>query len=389
LIIIYKPANGDAVDPIVILDYTRSDEQYSLAQITRYVFSLGIQAAKGKTVNIQNLKTYSLDYSMVFSHSGINYGDSLKTKFTATILNAPMELIGLLNIKQYISEENINALSTALNKIIDPQAFFPTGAFVIKPNSNSTDIISRTFMLFSTPFNFDTRRLNSTLELHGSEFDSMVMRLKFSVNINKQTPLLSQLKTIFGAQGFTVNVDPQSVPVLSSLVPVVDRYYPPSTINSVMDEVCRDNSIAHVTDSDSKTIFLQALRPNTAPRDGTKIFTFNNYVPGSNVISGFSLQNYATCNFEAEAVDVKLFESVRVYDDSFNPGQFDNLRKLPEVIPVGKARLNGYRFYVLEYSYQDSRVKTSVSIRGSNNWLISNFKLDVFLENKVYQGATL
>ena len=370
------------MDPIAVLDYTRSDDQYSIAQINQYVRSVGIEAAKGKTINLANLRTYSLDYSMSFTHSGINYGDSLKSKFSATIYNAPMELIGLLNIKQYVSSENINALSTATKSIIDPQVSFPTGGFVIRRNSNVTDIITRTFMIYSTPFNFDSRRLNSTLNLNGSQFDSMVIRLQFAVNLNKNSSLVSQIKTILSGQGFTVNSDDS----LSDIPPVIERYYPPAPINSVLSEVCRDNDIAFDINSDKKEITLKSLSPDDAPQESQndKILTFNNYIPGSYILASLSLQNYASCMFEAEAFDVQLFESISIYDDSFSEGLFANLRQIPGTIPAGSAILKGYRFYVLEYTYTDSVEKTTVSVRGTNNWLINNFKLDTFLENKIY-----
>ncbi len=383
MIIIYKPGNGDTVDPIVIIDYTRSDEQYSEAQIMRYVSSLGVQAAKGKGINTANLKIYSLDYACSFTHSGINYGDAIKTKFQATIENAPMSLVGALNIKQYISEENINSLSNASRSIIDPEVFFPTGAMVIKTNSNSTDTITRTFMLYSTPFNFDSRRLNSSLILQGADYDSMVIRLQFAVSLKKNTPLVSQLSTILSGQGYTVNSDDS----LTSTFPVVERYYPPAPINAVISEVCRDNNLAYRINSDEKTIYIKSLSPSDKPDRYGNGMCFNGYVTGAKIMSSFSLQNYASCTFEAEAFDAELFESLTVYDDSMTEGQFANLRQMPGVYMAGSVPVKKYRFYVLEYTYTDNRYKTSVTIRGTNNWLINNFKLDSFLENKIYTGG--
>lgn len=380
MMIFYKPGTGNTVDPIVVIDYTRSDDQYSEVEILKYVNSVGIEAAKGKVVNIANLKTYSLDYSYQWVHSGITYGGALKTRFTATISNAPMDLVALLNVKMFISQENLQSLEAVASSIIDPEVFFPTGGFVLRPNSNSDKIITRTFIVYSTPFNFDSRRINSSLQIIGSEFDSMVIRLSFAADIKKSLPLVTQLQSILGAQGFILQPDPS----LASLMPAVDRYYPPAPINNVMEEICRDNNLVHSIDSDGKTLRLKSLKEDTADSLSLQspMLTFKNSIPGSNLISTFSLQNYASCTMECEAFDVQLFEAVSVYDDTNTETLFSNLRK-----GVPLLSYNSYRFYILEYGYTDSRMKTSMMIKGSNNWIISQFKIDKFMESKVYTAA--
>lgn len=400
MLIFYVPSYFNSVNPIVVIDYTRSDDQYNQAQIISYVASLGVQAARGKPINMSFLTIYSLDYSMSFTHSGNNYGDSLKTKFTATIQNAPTDLIGLLNVKQYVGEENVDVLKGALSNIIDPQVFFPTGAFVIKQNSNTAatraTTISRTFMIYDTPYNFDPRRINSTLVLHGSEFDSMVMRLQFAVNLSKtKGTLVSQLSTIFAKQQFTITADAKA----STLRPKVARYYRPAPMNKILNEICRDNGIIFKIDSSLQTVKLQSIGgvPPVPSEPLPNSLCFNNYVPDTKLISTFSLQNYVICNFESEAFDISLFDTVIVYDDSLssnplNPmanGIFANLKQSPAKYQVGRATILSYTFYVLEYTYIDSRTRTSVAIRGTNNWLISNFKLGTFLENKIYLAPQL
>lgn len=387
MMIFYKPGEGvNVVIPIVVLDYTRSDDNYSKAQIIKYAYSLGNEAAKGKYIDVLQMQIFSLDYSFTYTHSGIAYGNALKTKFQATITNAPMELIQLLNVKFIIGQENLESLNNAAKTIIDPEVFFPTGGFVITPDSGSffPDRIKRTFMVYATPYNFDPRRVNSFLTIKGASFDSMVMRLQFAVDLSStKAPLVTQLQQIFGEE-WIIQYD-QS---LETVNPVVSRYYPPGTVNKIMSEICRDNAIAYDINSDAKTIYLKSLKSSDAKKtefDGRSL-TFGNTVNGSYLISTMSLHDYATCLVEAEAFDVNLFESVSVWDDSGCEDQFYNLRKMEE----RKEGLTGYRFYVLEYTYNDSRHKTSISFRGTNNWLLTQFKLETFMENKVYtQGGAV
>ena len=159
MIVLFRPIeNEQKFQPIVIIDYTRSDEQYSAKQIADFVgkaapkptaaqftplvsslpgtgiFSVFIPSIKP---TLLPAKIYSLDYSMSFTHRGLTYGDSLKTEFYATIKNAPTELVSLLNIQQYTSEQNITALKRAINNVLDPQVKFPTGKFFIKTGEGS------------------------------------------------------------------------------------------------------------------------------------------------------------------------------------------------------------------------------------------------------------
>ncbi len=386
MLIFYTPTEGIALDPIVICDYTRSDEQYSIEQIQFYVNSLGILQNPGKIIlPVDPRNIFSLDYKMQYSHGGAEYGDSLKTKFTCQIINPPQELVSLLNIKQYGSSQNIKTLSKTLtNAILDPQIQFPTGAFVIQPYATSdlVDTIERTFMVYSTTFNYDERRTNAFLTINGAAFDSMVIRLEFSANIDKDEPLILQLQDIVSDSDLRINADPS----LASFFPVVSKYYSPQPAAKLINEICLDNELMSDFDSQSKTITIKSLTPNSASLEQTEVLCFNGEVQGALIINQFALQNYYSCDIESEAFNAKLFDYVTVCDDTRTRGQFENLNESPFPIPAGATTVKGYKFYVLQYTYEDSRAKTTIKFRGTNNWLLSNLKLDNFLEAKIYSG---
>lgn len=386
MLIFYTPTEGIALDPVVICDYTRSDEQYSIPQIQTFVNSLGILQNPGKVIlPVNPLNIFSLDYKMMYSHGGAEYGDSLKTKFTCQIVNPPQKLVSLLNIKQFGSSENIETLSNTLTtSILDPRIQFPTGGFVIKPNSNArnTATIKRTFMVYSTTFNYDERRTNAFLTINGASFDSMVIRLEFSANIDKDLPLIPQIQRVAASSQLRVT----SSPLLASLSPVVSKYYPPQPAAKLINAICQDNNLMSDFDSTERTITIKSLTPNSASLIPLEILCFNGQVPGALIMNQFALQNYYSCDVEAEAFDATLFDYVTVFDDTRTRGQFANLNKIPIPVIVGSNKIDGYKFYVLQYSYEDSRAKTTIKFRGTNNWLLSNMKLDNFLEAKIYSG---
>jgi hypothetical protein len=389
MLIFYTVTKGTALDPVVICDYTRSDEQYSIPQIQTFVNALGAIQNPGKAIlPINPLNIFSLDYKMSYSHGGAQYGDSLKTKFTAQITNPPQELISLLNIKQYGSSQNIQKLSSSLtNAIIDPQVQFPTGAFVLKPNANATliDSIKRTFMVYSTEFNYDERRTNAFLTVNGASFDSMVIRLKFSADIDARFPLIPQIQRVAASSELIVTADPS----LSALLPIVSKYYAPQPAAKIINQICLDNNLMSDFDQLRRTIKIKSLSPDAASLFPQEILCFNGMVPGAKILNLFALQNYYSCEIESELFDAQLFDYVTVYDDSMTAGQFTNLNETFPPITTGSTKIKGYKFYLLQYTLEDSRLKTVIKFRGTNNWLLSNFKIDAFLENKIYTGLSV
>lgn len=396
MIILFRP-NSDTVnlvyEPIVIIDYTRSDEQWTQAQISAYIKQLGTPLGG---IIASNVTTYSLDYAMVYSHQGISYGDSLKTSFTATIRNAPIALVNLLNIKQYTSQQNIGALKKVINSIIDPEVQFPQGGFVIKSTPDSTgkyQIVTRPFIIYSSPFEYDPKTRNSTLILKGAAFDAMVMRLQFAIDIKADIPLLTQLNTIFTRKGLS------AISIFGSLdgrLPALAKYYTPAALYDIVTEICIDNNLAFY--EIFGTYVFQDLSPDRAPsQDVKQSFSFQNYVPNTSLMTAFKPENYSSASWEGEIYDAKLFTSVSVYDDSFSqgldstgqitPGLFANYTKIPgATVTVGSNKIDGYRFYVQSYAYYDGREKTSLVMTGTNNWLISMMRIDNLLENAIYKN---
>lgn len=84
MLIFYKPINELTYQPIVVIDYTRSDETYTQKEIITKVNS---NVPDKKFASIVTMEIFSLNYRVNYSHSGINLASSLKTVCTIEIDN--------------------------------------------------------------------------------------------------------------------------------------------------------------------------------------------------------------------------------------------------------------------------------------------------------------
>lgn len=388
MILFFKKGRLGSVNPIAVVDYTRSDDQYSRPQILRKALSIGTDITKS-VVNGAALQVFSLSYQIHYRHSGVQLGASLKTSCEMNIDNAPAELTSLINLQAVTGQESVLSLQNAVKKVLDPEVEFPYCAVVFKtaPSLIDTDIV-RSFIVYSMSYNYDSKRVNNTLALKGGNFDSMVMRLNLAVQLKTTLPLVTQLQTSLASTGYRITSDPS----IAALPPVIERYYPPAALNTILSEVCKDNGLFYDLNTDEKKISLKSLSKIDAPIGVfNSKFCFRGQVSRANIISNFSIKDFATVVFEAEIEDVNLFDVITIYDDSGTDGTlFDSFRKsaLPPRFK-GTTPIYAYDFSILQYEYMDSRTKTTVRITATNNWLVSNFRLETFLENAVYTRGVL
>ena len=175
--------------PIALVDYTRSDDQFSLLEIQRLV--LQTAGKQSIAVNVADLSVFSLDYTVEHMHSAVNLGDALKSKTTVTVSNAPPELVALVQVQQIVGQETALSLQNGLGKILDPKNEFSRGVVISKTSGPLGDQnLVRDFIVYGTVYNFDPRRINSTLLIKGAAFDSMVMRIQLAFDLKKTLPLV-------------------------------------------------------------------------------------------------------------------------------------------------------------------------------------------------------
>lgn len=367
--------------PVVVLDYTRSDDQWSEREIRQKVGQAGMLLGLG--VDAAALSIFSLTYSVRYKHSGIALADALKTTVDITIKNAPPALSSLINVRQIVGQESALSLEAATKKVIDAQNQFPQAVwfFNVTAPGGITTTIAKKFMVYKTSFNFDAKRINSTLVAAGASFEDMVMRIRMNIVLTKQSFLVDQLQTALASSGYQVTPSDTGI---AHHTPVLERFYPPAPINKLLASVCLDNGLWFDLDETNKKIKIQSLNSASPPKTALpKIYSFRGTPPGQYILSTFSVADYATARFATELTGIELFDTVRILDDSNARGLFDNFRSEPQAI----RKLLLYSFYVLMYEYSVSSTESVLNVVATNNWLLSNFKLDTLFENAVYAGV--
>ena len=387
--IIVATLQNAKVQPIVIIDYTRSDDNYSASEIQKYSDKACSDfTQKNSTQGINKPIVYSLNYDYTFTHSGLNVGDSKRTAFHATVLNAPNDLVGVLRIKEVMSATNFSLLANGLSRVADSEVSFPTGLLITKMVSGKS--LTRPFTIYSTPYTPDRFRVENRLELFGGAFDDVVLRLALSAEFKKTISLQAQIINLMENTPYTL-----SFQFPYEQQPTIDRYYPPAPLNVILEDICRDNKLTFKVEGATYT-FL-SLDPTAAPSASYKNqFSFLNSVKDTKLVSNLTFSNYAIANIETELYDASLFESIVVYDDSSfkeTPGaatsnRLDIFYNLNKVSGLSK-KYNAYSFYVIGYTITDTRNATFIKIIGSNNWLLNNIKVDALFEPAIYRNLAL
>lgn len=383
MLIFFKPVNEIKIQPIVVLDYTRNNEQFSRTDILKKVSSRSSEI--NKIPDVSNLETYSLNYRVAYSHNGMNPGNSLKTSCAIEIDNAPSKLVNLLNIKQYTKQESALAFDSAIKSIIDPQVQFPRCTMLIQLETNlfSEKEIARNFIIVNSSFSYDGRRISNALVLNGASYSSMVIQLNTAVNIKKDLPLVPQIMQALSTTGYTFKSDSE----IQNTLAKVDRYYPPATLNNILSDIALDTGLFIDIDDDTKTVIIKSLNPDLKPKSiARKTFCFRGRVPGAKIISTISPRDYSSVVLDCEIEDIKIFDSIIIYDDSDSKDLFENYIEYAVPYFSKGVRIRAYQFYVLEYSYLDDRVYSRLRLTATNNWIVSNFRLGSFLEAAIYKG---
>lgn len=377
MIIFLKPNAGDLkITPVTVIDTARTDETYSDKEIYKIAEEYfgkfrgkGIpEAAKLDTEQ----KIFSLGYDAEYKHDGINLANSMKARFSATITNPDAELVTLLRIEQYSTEQNAEALKKVVNAVIDSQVAFPMGVFVFR---SGKDIISRGFCAYSVKPTVTNNGSEIILTVAGAEFSDVVMQLQMAVQLSAAADaktIAEQLKEYETQFKFKVAFKSGG-----DVKPVVSKFYPASPLNSVLAQICQDNKLSYTNNNGVLEFYSTA--PNGAPKSDIK-YTFSMYATKGDMICTVpNLSDYVTAEWMTPLHDPELFSRVAIYNDTGNKNLFLNLAKEP-----GEENL--FAFYVLSYTIKDGRSGAHVKYTGTNNWILSIAKLDVLFENRIYQA---
>ena len=411
--IIAAKYENDKFRPIVILDHTRTDDQFSESEIydacqqmvgeilrilgydspANPIASdvLGEELYDKKKIEILTPEIYSLDYNIQYKHTAISFGDSKRTQLVASIINAPNDLVGILQIQEVVKSENIPALVDQVKRVVAKEIVFPMGITVVRDMNR--DLVRRHFTIYATPYEADRLRLNNKLMIYGGAYDDVVIRANaggVAILIKKGEKIIdvlnSKIKNIEFVEYSQVAQDNDYVTVEGEIFAKKENLYPPAPLNETITKICIDNDLMYRYDVDGGiprySFWASGLTPPDKPH---ATMSFHNSVKGSILVSNFTLSNYATANITCELFDIELFRTIVIYDDS-RSNIFYNLNK------AGKQKqgFEGYNFYVMSYEIVANKNATVLNIVASNNWLLSyTVKVDAIFSNAVYRKKLL
>jgi hypothetical protein len=357
--------------PIVIIDAQSSDDRFTDIEIKKIVNVNSPDKIKLSTFP----KVYSCEYSMQFDHVGIPVGQALKVRFTASLKSPPAALVTAFSPTFLTSSRSMEEMSNRLGTIANPQTRVTYAAFAIKGQSGK-EIISRQFIVYAAPLYPDAFGTNTTMVLAGSAIDDILIKSDVACQITKKLPLSVQVDKILAAMnppkvGIYINAPEMLLP------PVSEILLPPMSLNNFLAEICMQNKLIPVNDG-GKVIFY------TATKQGVNI----GLVPRFSFLGsagflawGLGVENYANVKFKSAVFDCKLFGKIIMFND-IKSAFFSGLVK------NSLFKMDAYDFWIIRYSIKWNREETISEVTATNNWLMSQFRVDGLLESAVYLAQT-
>jgi hypothetical protein len=362
MIIFYPPANPVCV-PVVIADMTDSSDQWSAAEISLLIYQ---NLPTGLMVGFSPV-IYSCKYNYEIEHNGSPLGSALKMTLSASIKVPPSDLISQVSIGFVSSAVSPSALADSL--IANPQLNIMYAVVVEKINFVSN--VSRSFIAYSSILQPDPMGVSATLIIKGASIDDTLIRSVVGFHLNKQLPLSTQLTTLAASLDYTLNFVNASA---ANSIPVNEILFQPSTLPKILDEICLQNKLLYKINGSIITLFSQTSEPLATNFLNLK-YSFLGY-KNSSLMWAVGVENYANVKFKTPVFDASLFEKIVLYDDS-NSGLFTGLKK-------NFGLINSYDMIILRYSIIRNDYELCCEVTATNNWLLSQMRIDGIMESKIY-----
>lgn len=397
LIFYAKNSDKSAITPIVVIDSLSSDDRFSTTEISKSVQENMpvLEAAKTSTqsqfaapIALNKVQIFSCEYSAQFEHVGIPIGAALKSMFSASIKSPPADLISAF-------APTFNNSSTSISQMSDPNFKVPNvktnityAAMVVKDLNGNR--ISRKFIVYAAPMFPDPYGTLVTMVLQGAMVDDILIKGSVSVQIDKKTSFKSQMdKFLKGLKPpMTANYNYMSH---ANSIPATEKLFPPMKLNQLLSEICLQNNLIYTIDYSKNVVNFYGAGQASAPSAADyKIPKFSFLGSEGAVAWGLGIENYANLKFKTSIFDCKLFNKITVFND-INNKSFGGMTKNPTTISTSilKKVSDSYDAWVIRYAMRWSRQESICEITASNNWVMSQFRVDGLMESAIYEASGL
>lgn len=270
-------------------------------------------------------------------------------------------------------------------KIPDIQTNIIYAAMVV--SGADGNLISRKFLVFAAPLYPDQYGTIITMVLSGAMVDDLVIKGANFCRIDKKSTLAAQLKTFLSGLNPKLTPNFDNAPTANSL-PATEKLFPPMKLYELLSEICLQNKLIFSIDTAKATVKFYGVGQDNAPKMlDYKPAKFSFLGSVGYMAWGLGVENYANIRFKSAIFDCKLFNKVSIYND-IKSAFFGGLVKSSEYSAALKASVNIYDAWVIRYAIRWSRNESICDITASNNWIMSQYRIDGLLENGVYLKAS-
>lgn len=395
LIFYRQDSDAGTITPIVLIDSLRSDDRFGTSEIAALVESKIPRKLSGRLLN--KAEIYSVEYSATYSITGVNPGDSWRSRFFGLVFNPPGVLISLFSPQYFVSQESMAALTAVVQRVVNPQKTIVYAVMCVRGIDRV--VVAREFVAYAAQHSPLSASTDTKLTISGAGFDDIIITAKKAVRIDKKTPLFDQLKALLAPTEciFAKGTD-------KTAKPISEIFRPAMPLNEVLGEICLQNQLSFIFENNAYV--FHDTRVQGAPDAPPVIegaFTGSKPV----MIYNFALSDYTLGQFSADVFDIKLFSSMTITND-IGSAVFTGLNKVASPPPavdntplisdtglnfnvlaskLAKKPADKYKFFILAYDLIDGRDTKQLKITATNNWLISQAKVAALLENQVYKAA--
>jgi hypothetical protein len=376
--LIFYIGDEAVVHPLVIIDALSSDDRFTTEQITAAAEE---NVQSGVALDMSNPKIYSCEYSCQFDHVGIPLGQGLKTKFTATIRSIPGELAYAFSPQYLTSAQSVTEMTNALGTIANPQTHITHSAMVIK--SANGDMITRQFIVYAAPLYPDSFGTTTIMVLAGAMVDDILFKSEVAFQFDKKTSLKSQLTALLAAQKPALVGNFSSAPTANN-PPATERLFQPMKLYDLLDEICLQNKLIYAADTTKSKITFTGVGQKDIPTlSGYTVPEFSFLGSKGSLAWGLGVENYANVKFKSAIFDCKLFGKIAMYND-IQSAFFGGLAsRASQVLSDTKI----FDLWIIRYSIKWNRSESICEVTATNNWLMSQFRIDGLLEASIYSNA--
>lgn len=376
--LIFYPRTTDSVSvtPLVLLDALCSDDRFSTKEISALVKQC---APKLKdALLLAPYKVFSTEYEWTYTRRNAPPDLAIKSEVLSTIKSPPAEFVSAFSPQWFLSSQNIDAMDNAAEKVANAQTAYVHAACVARNADGTT--LTLDFIAYRAESVPDPFGVATTLILHGGLIEDVLIQVGSAFTLDTKTPLVDQLKTLLAAFGYVGDFKVASLTAKS----VSAKQFPPQTLNGILGGICYQNKLLFYIDYAAKIVrfYSQGLAgtPKNARLGTLQTLSFLG-AGGRLLASNFSVSNFAQANFSTQFFPVQPFDSLLLVNDA-QSGVFEGA-----TIAQKLGKFNVYLYYVLAYSYRWSRQMYELQISATNNWLLSQNKIDGLLASGVYKAA--